>query len=425
MTKHGMLRWGPEALRAGFAQIPRSVLRDPDLPPGPKVVYAVLASYLWSGDEVAWPSQEQIAHDAGDISVRQVRRHLRDLEGRGLLSTEHRDGTTPLYSLWIPEERYRTDLSGPEEEPRTPMSAPPRTPMSADIEVVDVEAVDVEEGTTLSLQSPSATATPARQRPRLTEQQASMEEGLLLQGDQDADLILEVVECLTAGAKTARSRLNRIKETLAMREEYGREAWLYAMRKTAAKGRIHSLAYVQKIAREYDPQEAGTGWDGPVEARRLPVDRAAEYEAELVAEDAERERLAAAERAGSPEKDVLHSEGRASHPYAVDPSADTSYLQQEWPALRNAIWDLNIPTHLKQRWIRVLVNAVEGAGDRWVESEEQLVGLLAEFPPKASEETLPGKWLERVEKEVAPGSGAYAPPHAWVGDEFEKLGFTR
>ena len=128
----------------------------------------------------------------------------------------------------------------------------------------------------------------------------------------------------------------------------------------------------------------------------------------------------------SPEKDVLHSEGRASHPYAVDPSADTSYLQQEWPALRNAIWDLNIPTHLKQRWIRVLVNAVEGAGDRWVESEEQMVGLLAEFPPKASEETLPGKWLERVEKARAPTrSGAYAVPHEWVGDEFEKLGFTR
>jgi len=103
-----------------------------------------------------------------------------------------------------------------------------------------------------------------------------------------------------------------------------------------------------------------------------------------------------------------------------------SDLPQQWPKLRAAIGRLNIPPSAQDRWVRMLGNAIEGDGDPWVESEDQLVGLLAEYPPKAAEESLPGRWLERVEKARAPTrSGAYAVPHEWVGDEFEKLGFTR
>jgi len=102
-----------------------------------------------------------------------------------------------------------------------------------------------------------------------------------------------------------------------------------------------------------------------------------------------------------------------------------SDLPQQWPKLRAAIGRLNIPPNAQDRWVRMLGNAIEGDGDPWVESEDQLVGLLAEYPPKAAEESLPGRWLERVEKARAPtGTGAYAVPRKVVGDEFAKLGFS-
>lgn len=101
--------------------------------------------------------------------------------------------------------------------------------------------------------------------------------------------------------------------------------------------------------------------------------------------------------------------------------AAASAPPEKWPKLRAAIGRLNMPPHTQDNWVRVLGNAVEGAGDKWVTSEDQIVALLAEYPPKAAEENLPVKWLERVEK--ARGSGSYAVPHTWVGGEWEALGF--
>ena len=59
-----------------------------------RVVLAAIAFYGLS----SWPAIDTIAADTG-IHPRNVRRVVTDLEDAGVLSVEHRDGTTNLYTL--------------------------------------------------------------------------------------------------------------------------------------------------------------------------------------------------------------------------------------------------------------------------------------------------------------------------------------
>lgn len=66
----------------------------------------------------AWPSIAWLAK-AGDCSDRTVRRHLRDLEAKGVVSVTHRPNETSSYKLprldaqWVSEQSHRGDnLSG-------------------------------------------------------------------------------------------------------------------------------------------------------------------------------------------------------------------------------------------------------------------------------------------------------------------------
>lgn len=67
-----------EALKQGFTQLPRYVLRDNRLSFGARLTYAVLLSYAWQ-DDSCFPGQERMAKDLG-TSDRSVRTFLNELK---------------------------------------------------------------------------------------------------------------------------------------------------------------------------------------------------------------------------------------------------------------------------------------------------------------------------------------------------------
>jgi len=64
--------------------IPEALLRFSDLTDGAKLCYGVLSRY--AGDRGrCWPSQQELATALGGISVRNLRRHLKELESKGFI----------------------------------------------------------------------------------------------------------------------------------------------------------------------------------------------------------------------------------------------------------------------------------------------------------------------------------------------------
>jgi len=72
-----------EALKQGFTQLPRYVLRDSKLSFGARLTYAVLLSYAWQ-DDSCFPGQERMAKDLG-TSDRSVRTFLNELKEHGYI----------------------------------------------------------------------------------------------------------------------------------------------------------------------------------------------------------------------------------------------------------------------------------------------------------------------------------------------------
>ncbi len=72
-----------EVLRAGFTQIPNTILRRPDITPGAKLTYMVLLSYAWQ-EGSCFPGQERMAEDMG-VSRRSIVTYLQQLEEAGLI----------------------------------------------------------------------------------------------------------------------------------------------------------------------------------------------------------------------------------------------------------------------------------------------------------------------------------------------------
>jgi len=91
-----------------------------------------------------------------------------------------------------------------------------------------------------------------------------------------------------------------------------------------------------------------------------------------------------------------------SYPPQADPSADTSYLKQNHPCTAQWLFTncKRWSNKIRDRWLAAIVTAIESASDEWITSDQQAAELLATYPPKGSEENLPSKWLERVEKEA-------------------------
>jgi hypothetical protein len=87
-----------EALKHGFAQIPRYVLMDKKLSFGARLTYAVLLSYAWQEDS-CFPGQDRIAKDLG-VSRQMINEYLNELRGTRYIGWERRGlGKTNIYYI--------------------------------------------------------------------------------------------------------------------------------------------------------------------------------------------------------------------------------------------------------------------------------------------------------------------------------------
>lgn len=102
------------------------------------------------------------------------------------------------------------------------------------------------------------------------------------------------------------------------------------------------------------------------------------------------------------EKDDPPRPRAEAYPLQADPSADTSYLKQNYPCTAQWLFTncKRWSNKIRDRWLAAIVTAIESASDEWITSDQQAAELLATHPPKGAEENLPSKWLERVEKEA-------------------------
>lgn len=82
-----------QALKHGFAQLPRYVLRDKHLSFGARLTYAVLLSYAWQ-DDSCFPGQERMAADLG-TSDRSIRTFLGELKERGYIDWKQQGLSKP------------------------------------------------------------------------------------------------------------------------------------------------------------------------------------------------------------------------------------------------------------------------------------------------------------------------------------------
>lgn len=72
-----------KALKHGFTQLPRYILKDKQLSFGARLTYAVLLSYAWQ-DDSCFPGQERMAADLG-TSDRSIRTFLNELRTRNYI----------------------------------------------------------------------------------------------------------------------------------------------------------------------------------------------------------------------------------------------------------------------------------------------------------------------------------------------------
>jgi hypothetical protein len=87
-----------KALKQGFTQLPRYILRDKDLSFGARLTYAVLLSYAWQ-DESCFPGQGRMAKDLGTTD-RSVRTFLLELKHHGYIDWKQQGlGKTNIYYI--------------------------------------------------------------------------------------------------------------------------------------------------------------------------------------------------------------------------------------------------------------------------------------------------------------------------------------
>ncbi len=87
-----------KTLKAGFASMPRIVLRNPELSRNSKAAYSLLLDYAWQTGS-CFPGQERLAKDLG-VSVRTIQRDLEELKNFGLIDWKQRGkNRTNIYSI--------------------------------------------------------------------------------------------------------------------------------------------------------------------------------------------------------------------------------------------------------------------------------------------------------------------------------------
>jgi len=87
-----------EALKRGFTQIPRYILRDKRLSFGARLTYGELLSYAWQ-DDSCFPGQERIAKNLG-VTRKAVNSYLSELKQTKYIAWERRGlGKTNIYYI--------------------------------------------------------------------------------------------------------------------------------------------------------------------------------------------------------------------------------------------------------------------------------------------------------------------------------------
>jgi len=87
-----------EALKQGFTQLPRYILKDIKLSFGARLTYAVLLSYAWQEDS-CFPGQDKMAGDLG-VSRQAINGYLNELKDNEYISWERRGlGKTNIYYI--------------------------------------------------------------------------------------------------------------------------------------------------------------------------------------------------------------------------------------------------------------------------------------------------------------------------------------
>ncbi len=93
-----ILKGADVATARGFTQVPNFLLKSTKLSVGDKLTFAMLLSYAWQND-YCFPGQQRLAVDLG-LDERSVRRHIKSLQGAGLLAIQRRgQGKTNIYEL--------------------------------------------------------------------------------------------------------------------------------------------------------------------------------------------------------------------------------------------------------------------------------------------------------------------------------------
>ena len=87
-----------QALKHGFAQIPRYILSDHKLTFGARLAYAVLLSYAWQKGS-CYPGQERMSMDLG-VTRRAISKYLAELKKFGYVSWKRMGlGKTNVYYI--------------------------------------------------------------------------------------------------------------------------------------------------------------------------------------------------------------------------------------------------------------------------------------------------------------------------------------
>ena len=87
-----------QALKQGFTQLPRFVLKDKNLSFGARLTYAVLLSYAWQEDS-CFPGQDKMASDLG-VSRQAINGYLIELKENSYINWERRGlGKTNIYYI--------------------------------------------------------------------------------------------------------------------------------------------------------------------------------------------------------------------------------------------------------------------------------------------------------------------------------------
>jgi hypothetical protein len=87
-----------DALKQGFTQLPRYILKDKKLSFGARLTYAVLLSYAWQEDS-CFPGQDKMAGDLG-VSRQAVNGYLTELKDNEYINWARRGlGKTNIYYI--------------------------------------------------------------------------------------------------------------------------------------------------------------------------------------------------------------------------------------------------------------------------------------------------------------------------------------